>query len=115
LENSGRKEIDLNVKNDWENNPAYIICVGALCGGPPSLKCVSCGKTDYELFYGHCKNCAKEKEIPQDIPGDNSEFDGAVDGALFMIKKKLPEKDAESIVIKRTKDLYPWWHWRRWL
>jgi hypothetical protein len=94
------KEVDMKDKNDWRKNPVYLADIGGLFGAPPNLKCVECGTVDYELFYGHCKKCAQEKNIPQNV-SEPEEFHEAV-------------KQGSPIVVKTTKEIYPWWHFRRW-
>ncbi len=47
----------------------YVFSPMALGGGPPVLKCTYCDNLTHELFYGACKECAKEKLIPLEVPG----------------------------------------------
>lgn len=110
MENSGpyreKPEEPKKTKAEWEKHPAYIADGGGLFGAPPQLKCQYCGKTDYELFYGHCKECANTKGIPQET-ATPEEFHSAMNSGTNIIIKGLPKDFGKQ-------KQYPWWHWRRW-
>jgi len=61
-------------REDWATYPRYRADAGGLFGAPPTLRCrdTNCGAKTYELFYGHCKMCAKKKGIPINVaPPEN--------------------------------------------
>jgi hypothetical protein len=88
-------------KKDWRQHPQYLADFSGLFGGPPRLECRGCKKTTYELFYGHCKPCAKSHNIPLKTAEPQAFHDAMQSGAPAVIKG-IPAQ------------WHPWWHWRRW-
>ncbi len=88
-------------ENDWQKHPCYLADAGGLFGAPPRLKCQYCHKGDYELFYGHCRECAEKNNIPKNRV-EPQEFHDALNKGASVVVNGIP------------KTWYPWWHWRRW-
>src|SRR3989338_2224026 len=86
---------------DWKKHPRYLADAGGLFCAPPQLVCQNCKKNDYELFYGHCRNCAEEKNIPQNT-AKPEKFNKALSSGCSTIMEGVP------------KNWYPWWSWRHW-
>lgn len=57
-------EDDVDSPPSWLKHPRYIADPGGLFGAPPRLECRRCSGSAYELFYGHCKVCCGERDIP---------------------------------------------------
>ncbi len=93
-------------KEEWERHPIYIGDVGALCGARPNLKCRYCSMADYELFYGHCQECADKKDVPKNRAPPQEFHDAYHKGRGVVIKGKPEEWD--------QKKQYPWWQFWRW-
>ncbi len=96
-----KEKLDVSGKEEWHKHPEYLADMGGLCGAPPELKCQYCEKKDYELFYGHCKKCAVEKNIPRNT-AEPEEFHKAV------------EEGEPTVVKGPPQHFFPWWHWHRW-
>lgn len=86
---------------DWRKHPRYLADAGGLFGAPPGLVCVCCDKKDWELFYGHCRQCADTKSIPQKMPHPQK-FHDTLSAGTSIVVEGLPKKS------------YAWWHWRHW-
>jgi hypothetical protein len=86
---------------DREKHPRYLADAGALFGAAPRLKCQGCARSAYELFYGHCHDCADTRDIPKKT-AEPQAFHDALDNGTSTVVEGLPAR------------LHPWWHWRRW-
>jgi hypothetical protein len=86
----------------WRKHPRYMADASGLFGGPPGLACQNCKKSTYELFYGHCRPCAAEKEIPREMAAPQVFHDAL-------------EKGSTTVMEAPPKRWYPLWHWRRWI
>jgi hypothetical protein len=62
----------------------YLADMGGLFGAPPTLTCQCCKKKDWELFYGHCKSCAKEKSIPLEMVSVEKFHESANQGSRYV-------------------------------
>ena len=94
------------VKPEWEKHPVYLADMGGLFGAPPNLKCQYCDKAAYELFYGHCRECAKTKDVPQ-ITATPEEFHNTYNRGGSVVVSGIKEHLAQ-------KKGYPWWKFWRW-
>lgn len=88
-------------KPEWMRHPRYLADAGGLFGAPPQLRCQYCFKNDYELFYGHCRPCADNKNIPQKV-------------APVEVFNRTIERGSTTVMQGAPKEWWPWWHWRRW-
>lgn len=93
-------------KYEWEKHPVYLADMGGLFGAPPRLKCRYCDKADYELFYGHCQECADKKDVPKKTASPQEFHDASNRGSSVVIKGIPAELN--------QKKQYPWWHWWHW-
>jgi hypothetical protein len=67
-------------------HPQYLADGGGLFGAPPQLVCQYCGKRDYELFYGHCRPCAKLNNVPMKMPEPQAFHDAFAKGTSTIIE-----------------------------
>ncbi|TSC84349.1 MAG: hypothetical protein G01um101413_644 [Parcubacteria group bacterium Gr01-1014_13] len=95
------------LKAEWEKHPIYLADMGGLFGAPPRLKCRYCAKADYELFYGHCRECADKKDIPKKR-ATSQEFHDASEKGSGVVIKGIPEEWGKK------KQTYPWWQFWHW-
>ncbi|HXV27120.1 MAG TPA: hypothetical protein VD862_03825 [Candidatus Paceibacterota bacterium] len=86
---------------EWKKHPRYLADAGGLFGAPPNLQCRYCGKKGWELFYGHCRSCAREKGVPMQM-AEPVDFHRTVNEGSLLVMDGRPMR------------WYPWWHWRRW-
>jgi len=96
-----KEKLDVHGKEEWRKHPEYLADCGGFTGTPPILQCQYCDKKDYELFYGHCKECAKAKDIPLNT-AKPEEFHEAMNKGCSVVMKGPPKRFSH------------WWHWRRW-
>lgn len=94
------------VRPEWEKHPVYLADIGGLFGAPPRCKCQYCDKLDYELFYGHCRACAKTKGVPQITAAPQEFHDAANRGSIAVVKGKPAEWGQ-----KKQRPWWQFWHW----
>lgn len=85
-------------ETEWKKHPKYMADAGGLFGAPPQLVCQYCHGKDYELFYGHCRECAEKNNIPQTI-AEVEKFQKAIDSGSTTVIEYESRK---------------WWSWRYW-
>lgn len=76
--------------DDYRNHPQYIGDARGLFGAPPGLICQYCQKPDYELFYGHCRSCARAKNVPMKT-ASNQKINEVLSAGSTIIIEGIPD------------------------
>ena len=97
---------------EWRKHPKFLADGGGLFGAPPNLVCQYCDKTCYVLFYGHCKECAKNKNIPRESTSPQEFHDTFNKGTTTVITGAPKEWNNKWWRLKHW--FSKWLNWKRW-